>query len=462
MYFHHCFDIDIFFLRDFSPVFNKFKDEICLVEWDIEQNYPNNCIIICLMPNNDIMKKNIEYILLHKKSAGFQNSQITFDLPLEFTVLPCAWFDPIQTSLQDLKDANSFFEVTDKTYNFDNFFNGSFSYHWHNRYSLPILENSIIYQLNKIIENKLISGGKKKIKITIKKKYKKRLQTKKKKGGLSKYWGGNNNKKFKLIMNLEYGLGNRFFQIMAGYGFAEKWNMELYFKILSKNHKADGESLDDLKKLFPNLRYIDDSINTSNFIKISESFDTSIITDNTNNDTIMNGLFQRINYFPKKDINISLTEPTNNIIKNINKDNLFFIHFRYGDYELQHPMNNLLNYQKKCINIIKKDFTNALFIVVSDEINKAKDFVKNNLEEISNGIIYDENNNRLDTLYFMSQCRGGICAHSTFSYFGAYCIKNKNGYIYMPEPWVENSSYHTNGNIYPPWCVKISRYNSGG
>ena len=48
-----------------------------------------------------------------------------------------------------------FFENTDKQYNFDNFFNGSFCYHWHNKWNNKIYDNSIIIQLIKIIQNNL-------------------------------------------------------------------------------------------------------------------------------------------------------------------------------------------------------------------------------------------------------------------------------------------------------------------
>ena len=38
---------------------------------------------------------------------------------------------------------------------FDNFFKGSFCYHWHNRWNDEIQENSIIKQLISIIDNSI-------------------------------------------------------------------------------------------------------------------------------------------------------------------------------------------------------------------------------------------------------------------------------------------------------------------
>jgi hypothetical protein len=260
--------------------------------------------------------------------------------------------------------------------------------------------------------------------------------------------GGNKNK---LIMNLAHGLGNRFFQIMAGYGFAEKWGMELYFKNTHKNHTSDEESIKNVKQLFPNIQFIDSTFDITNIKMISEVTDSSFISDeNPNTDIIMDGLFHKINYFLKNEIKLVLIEPVDNIIKDIDIKNLFFIHFRFGDYEKDRPMSSLLLYFKKCITLINKDFNNSKYIIISDEIDKAKSFIANNLDKIlENRVIYDTRANRLDSLYYMSKCRGGIISNSTYSWMGAYCIENKNGYIYMPEPWVEDNGKQYFDNIYP-------------
>ena len=274
-------------------------------------------------------------------------------------------------------------------------------------------------------------------------------------------FGGNKNM---LIMILEHGLGNRFFQIMAGYGFAEKWNMDLYFKNVGNNHISDDESNKEILQLFPNIRFLDDSIDISNFKRMGEITDINDISDeNPNENYVMSGLFHKIKYFPKNEIRPVLIEPLNNIIKDIDKSNLFFIHFRFGDYEKDRPMDSLVQYFKKSISLINKDFNNSKYIIISDEIDKAKSFIDNNLTEmLENKLVYDIGDNRLDSLYYMSKCRGGIISNSTYSWFGAYCIENKNAHIYMPEPWVENNDNHYFDNIYPPWCTKISRYGEGG
>jgi len=147
------FDLDIFFLRSFDPLFYNYENEICVYNWE-NQQYPNNAIFISLKPYSVKMKKNIEFIIQRNQGWGFQEANLTFDLPLDILVLPCSWFDPdwIYNSY-DTKGVSTFFENTDREYTFDTFFKGSFCYHWHNQWNKEIGENSPCSQLVRIINN---------------------------------------------------------------------------------------------------------------------------------------------------------------------------------------------------------------------------------------------------------------------------------------------------------------------
>lgn len=148
------FDLDCFILRNFNPIFSKFENEICVYQWE-NQNYPNNAIFMSLHPKSKNMKKNIDYIINRNLGWGFQEAQLTYDKPLDMLVLPCSWFNGgwIQNPYNNSFDY--FFENTDQQYNFDNFFVGSFCYHWHNKWNNEIHDNSIIIQLVKIIKNNM-------------------------------------------------------------------------------------------------------------------------------------------------------------------------------------------------------------------------------------------------------------------------------------------------------------------
>ena len=148
------FDLDCFILRNFDPIFSNFENEICLYQWET-QNYPNNAIFMSLHPKAANMKRNIEFIVKRNLGWGFQEANLTYDLPLDMLVLPCSWFNADWIKTPYNIGTNNFFENTDKHYNFDNFFNGSFCYHWHNKWNNQIHKNSIIIQLVKIIQDKL-------------------------------------------------------------------------------------------------------------------------------------------------------------------------------------------------------------------------------------------------------------------------------------------------------------------
>lgn len=150
------FDLDCFILRNFDPIFSNFENEICLYQWEHE-NYPNNAIFISLHPKCEKMKKNIEFIVERNRGWGFQEARLTYDLPLDMLVLPCSWFNAEWIKNPYNVGLENFFKNTDKQYNFDNFFTGSFCYHWHNKWNNVIDDNSIIVQLVKIIQNNLNS-----------------------------------------------------------------------------------------------------------------------------------------------------------------------------------------------------------------------------------------------------------------------------------------------------------------
>lgn len=140
------FDLDIFFLRSFDPIFFNFENEICVYQWE-KENYPNNAIYISIEPKSLKMRDNIKFIINRNRGWGFQEAQLTYDLPLDMMVLPCSWFNGDWISNPYNIGTEKFFEYTDKKYDFTNFFTGAFCYHWHNKWDKHIEQNSIISQL---------------------------------------------------------------------------------------------------------------------------------------------------------------------------------------------------------------------------------------------------------------------------------------------------------------------------
>jgi hypothetical protein len=110
-----------------------------------------------------------------------------------------------------------------------------------------------------------------------------------------------------------------------------------------------------------------------------------------------------------------------------------FLHIRGGDYK-----NNWLHdvgldsYYKKAIHSFPKG---THFYVFTNDIEYARS--KSFLNNISYSFVFE---NEVDSLYLMSQCGlGGICANSSFSWWGSYL--NRNRKILMPSKWFTDGTY---------------------
>jgi len=297
-----------------------------------------------------------------------------------------------------------------------------------------------------------------------KKLFKKNRKTIKKYRKSYKQEGGD---KYILISILTGGLGNRLFQIFAAYGFAEKWNMNVKVFDNGLDHLSGDDSMNHMKQLFPNLEIINKDTNISNYLVLDEE-EQFIYHDiqNPNNNARLNGYFQSEKYFPTNPPIINLVEPLNNILVNIDTNRLFFIHIRLGDYigneSLNHSKNSnsLELYYKTCIKKIKDTYNNAIFIIITNDTNTAKKYINDLLigDLSGNQLIYadDSSSSRLDSLYYMAQCKGGIAVNSTFSWFGTYLIKNNDKkFIFIIKPWYATFDKNKIHDVYPSWTTPI-------
>lgn len=148
------FDLDMFFLRDLHPLIEVFGNEICVYRWENEF-YPNNAFFMSVVPFDRRMEYFINFMLERKKGWGFQESNLTLDLVIPLLVLPCSWFDPNWIPNDYHVEWDDFFKTTERVVSFKTFFNGSFCYHWHNRWNDNIEENSYFDKLCKTIDDLL-------------------------------------------------------------------------------------------------------------------------------------------------------------------------------------------------------------------------------------------------------------------------------------------------------------------
>jgi hypothetical protein len=93
-----------------------------------------------------------------------------------------------------------------------------------------------------------------------------------------------------------------------------------------------------------------------------------------------------------------------------------------------------------------QQFPGAHFAVFTNDIAYAKS--KRWLQDVPHTFIEE---NEIDSLLLMSKCAGGICANSSFSWWGAYLTPNRK--ITLPEEWILTPAFRTEGLYFPDAIV---------
>lgn len=178
----------------------------------------------------------------------------------------------------------------------------------------------------------------------------------------------------------------------------------------------------------------------------------------------LDGYFQSEKYFKeidkiiKDDFHLKdglLGEQAKMIKKNILKKESVSIHIRRGDY-ISNPVINkyhgvlTLEYYQKAINIIKSKTNNPVFYVFSDDT----EWCKNNLNNLSNDLIFIEKQKDYEDLELMKNCTHNIIANSSFSWWGAWLNENPNKIVIAPKNWFSDKTINTNDLIPETW-IKI-------
>lgn len=250
-------------------------------------------------------------------------------------------------------------------------------------------------------------------------------------------------------VRIEGGLCNNLFQIFSVMGMTKRDNVD--FVLLNK--LIDTSSIkfhtgketyftNFLVKLQP---YFIEEI--SNYQVINENdkvIDNFPFVKNYYKNILFNGNFQDYHFLDligKEKIKSLLNFPEIN--ENLDLQNAFFIHYRRGDY-VGNSFHEVVN-DNYYIQAIKEYPQDAEIVICSNEKNYGTDkpFLENRKVKF---IDTDE----VITLGIMSKCRwGGICANSSFSWWGSYLNESPDKIICMPYKWFNNSEIKTDKYYYP-------------
>jgi len=246
---------------------------------------------------------------------------------------------------------------------------------------------------------------------------------------------------FKIAINIEYfGLGNQMFKIAFLYSYAKKYKKTFGY---IEHKKSFHSKINYLQTVYPFLeKIVFDSGNVNIYNEEEGKCISYVEIPNFEKDTIFNGYFQCDKYFRqyKKDIQTLFSFP---LISLTPSENSVFLHVRRGDY-MYSPNHyiDLTKYYLKCIQYIKQEKGDFELYVVSDDIEYCKRELGKLFEKMVTNVIFAENLNELDTMRLMMECRmGGICANSSFSWWGAYLNKNDEKMVFFPSQWFRNPKY---------------------
>ena len=289
------------------------------------------------------------------------------------------------------------------------------------------------------------------------------------------------------IVKLIGGLGNQMFQYAFGRALAHKTNSRVLFDKITHYEQEEGtkdvqvrfyalnvfKNLDInfasqeeinfcLGKKNNNPKFIKKWFHQTNFCnKIAEEgyckFNKDFLKDRKT--VYFEGYFQNEKYF--LDIKDEIREQfaffeiqdgyyKMQAKKILSSKNPVFIHLRRGDYKNSDCL--CAGYYKNAVKYIKDRINSPLFFVFGEN---CREFAEKELDMGCNFEFIGTDNvtplNHHFDMQLMSLCSHGIIANSTYSFWGAWLINNKDKIIVAPSPWL----YSKDDIICKDW-VKLS------
>lgn len=251
------------------------------------------------------------------------------------------------------------------------------------------------------------------------------------------------------------GLGNRFFQVAAMLGYAEKHGHTAVFvpSFIQDNpsHPGPYGGPYGITELFPSIPILRDHLEWKTVTEAEEFKYSPLPYDGGN--VQLRGSFQTSLYFPTSPV------PRPPPLSIVGAANTYFLHVRRGDYLhplCQHHNVPLASYWNRCVSLISiADSTR--FLVCSEDMDWCKAEMPRLLPAVKpHQWQFLPPCDDAATLTAMIGCEeGGLCANSSFSWWAAYWIGNSEKRIFMPATW-GRPPMPVAHDIWPPWAIKVS------
>jgi hypothetical protein len=251
------------------------------------------------------------------------------------------------------------------------------------------------------------------------------------------------------------GLGNRLFQVAAMLGYAERHGYRAVFVkewVHANAKQPGGERVCDY---FPDIPTISgDGVAWTEvceeFVDAMTYHELPAVTGHVK----LCGAFQSERYFPSGGVRLAGVVPR---VLWVGAPTVF-LHVRRGDY--LHPFNqhhyvDLAQYYERALSL----FSEAYVVVCSDDLAWCKATLPARYPSVSADKWIWFSGDEYATLSAMMGCTlGGICANSTFSWWGAYLgLGSGDKLVTMPSLWIQlRAGFPKAVDIYPAWAERVS------
>ena len=258
---------------------------------------------------------------------------------------------------------------------------------------------------------------------------------------------------FYVTARLTGGIGNRLFQIGAMLGYAEKYGHTAVF-VKSQMSENPHDPV-DICSLFKTIPLIDDIAGlTWEQYYLPAADDFSFVNVPRLGNVVLHGCYQSELYFPSSGVTWDVTDV-------VARPNTVFLHVRRGDYlhpACAHHKVDLMTYYRNALSLYGRE---CYVYVFSDDILWCKQNLPAELAGVvaADKWIWDSGGGGVvESILRMASCEaGGICANSSFSWWGAYFGFRRHGQkaIYcFPSCW-GYPPLPPAKDIWPAWGVKI-------
>jgi hypothetical protein len=251
------------------------------------------------------------------------------------------------------------------------------------------------------------------------------------------------------------GFGNQMFMVAAMLGYAERYGHQPVFleePTVSKDHSSSSLFIRDF---FPQIPVRPD-LRSQAWTVLREpaaAAMTFLDLPDISGNVYLQGYFQSERYFPRQGISTTPPVPLNPCAELFAQDwsRTFFLHIRRGDY--LHAANQ--HHQIKVESYLRKSLlqypTELTCFVVSDDIEWCQQTLPT---WFSRSFVFCPATTDSETLFWMSLCAGGICANSSFSWWGAY-FQKRGSRVCMPTPWGTPPLPEAR-DLIPAWATSVS------